>query len=145
MQPWTFHPGDKLWAPSDALEGSYSAFFEDDGETGYFYAYDRGSEEHPILDGVFIYNVKDVKDREKASELMIYWADTHDKCALVINDYAHAAFDFAARRGMCRADYPNFERTSEGKWPQSDHSWSDAAVAWLYGQNTESKVEARNV
>jgi hypothetical protein len=137
MQPWIFHPGGKLWAASDALEGSYSAIFEDDGDTGYFYAYDRGSKKEPILDAVFIYNVKDVKDREKASQLMIYWANTHDKCALVINNYAHAAFDFAACRGMCRADYPNFERGSEGKWPPIDHSWSDAAIAWLTASTIE--------
>jgi len=130
MQPWIFHPGDHLWASSDALEGPYSAFFEDDGHTGYFYAYDREADP-AILDAVFIYNVKDVLDRERSSTLMIYWSGTHDQCALVINGYPHAAFDFRARRGYCRADFPNFKHSSEGMWPQHDHSWSDESVSWL--------------
>lgn len=125
-------------AESDALEGTHSAFFEDDGETGYFYACDDAREDFPILDAVFIYNVKDVKDRDRASEIMIYWSNTHDKCALVINGYPHAAFDFEARRGFCRADFPNFKEGSNDLWPQQDHSWSDGAVSWLYERGPET-------
>ena len=140
MQPWIFHPGDHLWAASDALEGTYSAIFEDDGETGYFYAYDRARDNSPILDAVFIYNVKYVKDRDKASEAMIYWSNTHDKCALNINGYPHAAFDFEARRGFGRADFPNFEKSSNALWPQQDHIWSDDAVNWLYERESEASA-----
>jgi hypothetical protein len=145
MQPWIFHPGDLLWAASDALEGSYSAFFEDDGDTGYFYAYDRALADAPILDAVFIYNVKDVKDRERASELMIYWSNTHDKCALVINGYAHAAFDFVARRGFCRTNFPNFEKSPTSPGPQEDHNWSDDAVDWLYERASISPAREGDV
>jgi hypothetical protein len=49
--PQTFLPGDETWYASDSPVTSYSAVFEDDGETGYFYAYDRAAgDDDPILD-----------------------------------------------------------------------------------------------
>ncbi len=61
----------------------------------------------------------------------ILWSGDGIKCALLINAYPHAAFDFEAKRGYCRTNFPNFPKTSAGCWDSSDHHWSDEAIAWL--------------
>jgi hypothetical protein len=126
-----FQPGDGAFAAEDSPKGQFSAFFEDDGEVGYFYAVDLTRSEDRILDAVHIYNVKDVVDRERPSTLSIFWSKDGLKCALLINGYPHGVFDFAARRGYCRTNFPNFTEQIPGKLPSSDHSWSDDAIAWL--------------
>src|SRR5690242_18756416 len=62
-------PGDETWYASDAPVGSYSVVFEDDGETGYFYAVERRGDQPHILDAVQIYAVRNVVDREIPSHL----------------------------------------------------------------------------
>ena len=115
---------------ADSPAGRFSVFFEDDGETGYFYARDQQKgPENPVVDAVHIYNVANVTDAHRPSELSIVWSADGAKCALLINNYAHAAFDFAARRGYCRTNFPNFSNSDV--WFGSDHTWSDDAVAWL--------------
>jgi len=131
MPGQTFKPGDRVNFASDSPTHPYSAFFEDDGETGYFYAMDVDRSENMILDAVLIYNVANVSDRHRTSCLSIVWSDDGLKCALLINDYAHAAFDFATRRGYSRTNFPNFPTTTQGCWPGSDHNWSAEAVRWL--------------
>jgi hypothetical protein len=131
MLKQTFLPGDKTFAAEDAPGGQYSAFFEDVGETGYFYAVDLNQPDTMILDAVHIYNVANVLDRDRPSTLSIVWSDDGIKCALLINSYPHAAFDFAAKRGFCRTNFPNFSASAPHGWTSSDHSWSDDPVAWL--------------
>jgi hypothetical protein len=46
----TFLPGDEAWYATDSPTSQFSAVFEDDGDTGYFYAWDRAREEGSILD-----------------------------------------------------------------------------------------------
>ena len=70
----SFVPGDETWYASDAPVGHHSVVFEDDGDTGYFYAVERCGEELKILDAVQIYAVRNVVDREIPSELEITWA-----------------------------------------------------------------------
>jgi len=131
MKPHIFHPGDNSFAAKDSPGGRYSAFFEDEGDTGYFYAVDLTRKDQTILDAVHIYNAANVTDRDRPSTLEILWSEDGLKCALLINGYAHAAFDFAAQRGFCRTNFPNFPDQPQGCWSQSDHAWSDDAVAWL--------------
>jgi len=130
MTACILHVGRKEMFQADSPAGRFSVFFEDDGETGHFYALDqqRGPE-NPIVDAVHIYNVGNVQDADRPSELSIVWSVDGEKCALLINDYPHAAFDFAAKRGYCRTNFPNFEDT--GTWFGASHEWSDEAVAWL--------------
>lgn len=132
----TFKVGSDVFISEDAPKGSYSAFFEDDGEAGYFYALDTSLADNVILDAVHIYNVANVVDRDGPSTLRIVWFQDGTKCALLINGYPHAAFDFSAKRGYCRTNFPNFHRQAESGWLQSDHTWSDDAVAWLTSKNT---------
>jgi len=131
MEEHAFQPGDKSFAAEDSSKGQYSAVFEDDGDTGYFYAVDLTRTDKMILDAVHIYDVANVVDKDRPSTLKIVWADDGLKCALLINGYPHAVFDFVAQRGFCRTNFPNFPSRSEGCWPQSDHTWSDEVVAWL--------------
>jgi hypothetical protein len=84
-----------------------------------------------ILDAVHIYNVADVVDRDKPSQVSIVWSVDGMKCALLINNYAHAAFDFLAKRGYCRTNFPNFKNSSDGSWIRTDHAWSEEAISWL--------------
>jgi len=100
-------------------------------DTGYCYAVDLNRPDNKILDSVHIYNVANVADRDRPSTLSIVWSEDGCKCALLINGYPHAAFDFAAKRGYCRTNFPNFPDEGEGGWSKSDHSWSADAVEWL--------------
>jgi hypothetical protein len=131
MDEQAFRVGSDVFFSEDAPGGQHSAFFEDDGETGYFYAVDLTQSDNVILDAVQIYNVQNVADRDRPSVLSIVWSADGLKCALLINNYPHAGFDFAARRGYCRTNFPNFTNKSESAWSSADHSWSDDAIAWL--------------
>jgi hypothetical protein len=131
MPEQIFRPGDRTSFGSDSLTLPHSAFFEDDGETGYFYALDLTRSDNMIVDAVQIYNVANVSDRERESSTSILWSADGMKCALLINDYPHAVFDFVAKRGYCRTNFPNLPNTPSGCWEGSDHHWSDEAIAWL--------------
>jgi hypothetical protein len=126
-----FQPGDRTFVPSDAPGMSNGVVFEDDGETGYFYALDLTKSNDQIVDALHIYNVASVTDGHLPSTLCIIWSEDGTKAALLINGYAHAVFDFSAQRGFCRTNFRNFADRSPHGWQSSDHSWSDQAVAWL--------------
>lgn len=131
MPDQTFRPGDETYFASDSLTPPHSASFEDDGETGYFYALDLTRSENMILDALHIYNVANILDPDRTSTLAIIWSSGGTKCALLINGYPHAAFDFVARRGYCRTNFPNVPNTSPLSWENSNHQWSDEAIEWL--------------
>jgi hypothetical protein len=133
MNQLTFTVGSDAFLAGDSPHAQYSAIFEDEGETGYFYAVDL-ERDQLILDATHIYNVKDVIDRDRQSTASIVWSKEGLRCALLINDYPHAAFDFTLKRGYCRTNFPNFPGKTAMGWSQSDHSWSDDAVAWLGNQ-----------
>lgn len=126
-----FRPGAPVWVAADSPTEKFSAVFEDDGETAYFYAYDRRTTEGQILDGLHIYNVDQVVDRHRESVAAIIWSDDGLKSALLINDYPHAALDFAAKRGYCRNDFPNFQTSAHGEWDTSTHQWDDAVMRFF--------------
>jgi len=131
-----FHVGTPIIVQGDAPSGRFGAFFEDEGETGYFYALDLTRSDDRILDAVHIYNVANVIDRDRLSHLSVVWSADETKCALLINGYPHAAFDFAGKRGYCRTNFPNCPDPTDGSWLKSDHRWSDDAVAWLELERT---------
>lgn len=104
----------------------YHAVFEDDGQTGYLYAYDLRIKEQPILDSIHIYNVHN-EEREKLHLFQIVWSADGLKVALFINCYPHAVFDFEAKRGYCRSNFafptPEFAKHS--------HEWTDECLDWF--------------
>lgn len=112
--------GSPILLESTSPENAFAVFFEDEGDTGYFYALDT-SRDPPILDALHIYNVANVADREVPSKLQIAWSYDGLKSALIINDYFHAVFDFESKRGFCRAAFP--PPTSE--WTKHGHEWND--------------------
>ena len=106
---------------SRSATSSFAVFFEDDGETGYFYALDMDSQ-MSILDAVHIYNVANIIDKDRPSKVQIAWSNDGLKSALLINDYVHAVFDFSANRGYCRTGFPQFK-----DWSKEGHEWTDEA------------------
>jgi hypothetical protein len=116
----TFHPGAKTWYASDSPSSDFSAVFEDDGDTGYLYAYDRARQESPILDAVHIYNVAAVTDKHIPSDLEISWSADGLKAALLINGQPHALIDFPQRCSSCRTGFP----AARAPWRRG--VWSDS-------------------
>ena len=102
----------------------YGVVFEDDGTTAYLYALDFSREKQPIVDSLHIYNVEEVTDRDKPSVVQLVWSLDGHKAALMINKHPHAVFDFEARRGYCRNNFPPPDRG----WTQHDHAWDDKAI-----------------
>ena len=127
------HVGKETFIACDSPSGRWSSVFEDDGETGYFYAWDLELPHENILDTVHVYNVSSVVDRERPSTVQIVWSTEGLKCALLINRHPHAMFDFEAKRGYCRTGSPRleFHKPSSTGWAQSDHIWSDEAASWI--------------
>lgn len=120
--------GTPLVVDADSPAGRWAAVFEDDGETGYFYAVDTDVEDgSPVQDALQVYEVAHVTDAERPSELEIGWSDDGRKALLLINDHPHAAFDFDRRRGWCRLGYP--PARPGGTWSPGGHDWDDAAEA----------------
>jgi len=118
-------PGDELLFGSQSEDGHAAVLFEDDGETGYFYA--RETLNGPILDALHIYSVKAVKDRDLASEYKIGWSASGRQVMLMINGYPHAVFDFDGRKGWCRSGFP---RPPSGKeWSLDGHDWDESCLA----------------
>ena len=110
---------------SESPSGSLATMFEDDGETGYFYALNLVREKQ-IVDAVHIYNVASVVDCLRQSQVEIVWAADGMKSALLINRYAHAVFDFSAKRGYCRTGFPDSRQGSDG-WSEK-HDWDGSVV-----------------
>jgi hypothetical protein len=100
--------------------------FEDDEETGYFYALDMSAEGNQIQDALHIYDVMSISDREKPSVVKIGWSTDCQKAILLINDHPHAVFDFEAKQGYCRSGFPPPKRS--GSWSAAGHDWNDAAT-----------------
>ena len=107
-----------------SVNETFCAVFEDDGDTGYFYALDLSAGGNKIQNAVNIYNVKDVKDKEIPSEIKICWSQDGLKTLLVINNYPHAVFDFSSKTGYCRTGFPS--PNIKSGW--TGHNWSDSAI-----------------
>ena len=122
-----FTPGDQSYVDCTSPLGTVATIFEDDGDTGYFYAVERDGADIHIKDAMQIYVTANVVDRQKPSELAIIWSADGMKSALLLNGYPHAVFDFAAQRGYCRTGFPAPSR----HWPDAGHTWSDSAMEFF--------------
>jgi len=120
----SFLVGAETFVSSKSPSNEYGVFFEDDGDTGYFYGMDLSRDTDQIVDALHIYNVASVVDRHKPSTARIEWSDDGLKSALFINNYAHAVFDFAGKRSYCRTNFP----APDAKWTSFGHEWSDSAL-----------------
>ncbi|MBN2320331.1 MAG: DUF2251 domain-containing protein [Acidobacteria bacterium] len=116
----TFLPGTDTWFAVDSPTANFSAYFEDDGDTGYLYAYDLKNSDSPILDAVLIYNVKNVIDRNIESTVEVIWTADGLKAGLFLNNYLHAVIDFRDRCSYCLTGFPEpSDKWSRGPWDDS--------------------------
>jgi hypothetical protein len=123
-----FQAGRPLVVDADSPIGRYATVFEDDGETGCFYAVDTDVEDgNPVQDALLVYAVADVIDAELASTLEIGWSRDGLKALLLINDAPHAAFDFERRQGWCLLGLP--ETALDKTWSKRPRLWSDDVEA----------------
>ena len=124
----TLHVGHALVVDAGSPAGRHVAVFEDDGETGYFYAIDADVEDaNPIQDALHVYDVADVTDARLPSMLEIGWSDDGLKALLLINDHPHAAFDFSRRQGWCQTGFP--PDASASGWSTASRQWSEDVEA----------------
>ena len=119
-----FYPGKEAFLDSKSVSNSFAVVFEDEGSTGYFYAVDTANQDLKILDALHIYDVHAVTDRDRSSTASIVWSASGEQAALLINDFPHAVFDFAAKRGYCRTGFP----PPHTDWSSEGHEWDDAAL-----------------
>lgn len=108
-----FSIGKDTYLSSVSPKGTHAVVFEDNEETGYFYA----AETYPnlqVLDALHVYNVADVADKGEPCQAQIAWSEDGLKAALLINSHCHAAFDFVNKAGFCRNAFPK----ANGEWAQ---------------------------
>lgn len=132
MQSLSFTPGQAFLSVNSSVV-PWTVVFEDEGVAGYFYACDRSREtqEDSILDAMLIYNVSSLQDRETHRLASVEWSSDGQKAVLYLDGTAQALFDFAAHKGFCRTDFPNFLEGAGGAgdtWRKSTHAWSDEAL-----------------
>lgn len=100
-------PGTDTFIECVSEENNFAVVFEDDTDTGYFYALeiDPQSGEQKILDALHIYQVEE-DATPVAGMLNIIWSTDWLKCALVIDNKCHAVFDFENQGGYNRSEFP---------------------------------------
>lgn len=107
-------PGEDLFIESSSPENRYGVIFEDDGEAAYFYAVekDEQGEGMRVLDALHIHEEDDPEDEDDAQEddepadLKIIWSRDWLKCALVLDGFVHALFDFENQGGYNINEFP---------------------------------------
>jgi hypothetical protein len=136
MQSLTFTPG-RAFLSSDSTAVPWTVVFEDEGVAGYFYACDRSQQTHDasILDAMLIYNVaalaaSDEQLARPTAERIatIQWSRDGLQAVLYLDGAAQALYDFAARCGYCRMNFPNFLEDQGDLWNRSSHAWSEPAI-----------------
>lgn len=124
-----FFPGKKVIVDSVSHVKRWAVVFEDDGDTGYFYALDleeQSNGNNPLQEALHVYNVKDILDKERESIAAVIWSEDGQKACFLINDYPHAVVDFNAKRGYCRTNFP-----PPGKWKEHDFGWDDDVLKFF--------------
>ena len=102
----------------------YKVVFEDDGETGYFYALDLSQPpDSQILDAMNIYDVAHMANRPQRRTIRVQWSRDGQRAALLLNDQPQAVFDFAGKRGYARSNFP-----ATSRWSAAGHAWSASAM-----------------
>jgi hypothetical protein len=129
MQEQDWVPGQDLFIESFSPESRYGVVFEDDGEAAYFYAVERDSEGAGVrvLDALHIHESED-QAGAKPSPLKIVWSRDWMKCALVIDGYCHALFDFEAHGGYNINEFP----PPNDFWSKGDRKLSDELIQKLF-------------
>jgi hypothetical protein len=122
MQEQDWVPGQDLFIESFSPESRY-------GEAAYFYAVEKDSEGMGVrvLDALHIHESED-QAGAKPSPLKIVWSRDWMKCALVIDGYCHALFDFEAHGGYNINEFP----PPNDFWSMGDRKLSDELIQRLF-------------
>ena len=128
-QGWT--PGADLFLESFSPENRRGVVFEDDGDAAYFYAVEKDLEGAGlrVLDALHIHE-RDSDDApqgdpgDKPSRLGILWSKDWQKCALLIDGYVHALFDFETHGGYNINEFP----PPNGIWTNGDRRLTDELI-----------------
>jgi hypothetical protein len=116
--------GSKVVLQSDAPSGARSVVFEDDGETGYFYALAPGAAALELLDALHVYNAEDDL-RGVDCSLELIWSEDGQRAGLRLNASLWAAFDFERELGWCRSNFP----PPAGRWKMPARpDWDDSLI-----------------
>jgi hypothetical protein len=119
------HLGAPTVIESYADKTPYGAVFEDDGKLAYFYAVDTRLGEPAVLDSVCVYHITAVVNHPTPEldafhpyDMRVVWSEDQQHVALLLDGYAHAAFDFENRRAYClaisRLDRPGVRPATHG-------------------------------
>jgi hypothetical protein len=129
MDSLTFKPGDAFLS-SDSPAVPWTAVFEDEGESGYFYACDRSqqTQEHSIMDAMLVYNISSFKEPDREYIASVQWSRDGQQCVLYIDGSAQALIDFARKLSFCRTNFPNFLEQSGEIWRKNSHAWDEEAI-----------------
>jgi hypothetical protein len=107
----------------------FAVVFEDDRDTGYFYAIEMDAEgdDYQILDALHVYTAANVADGDEPVRFQIAWTDDGRRALLLIEGAPWAAFDFERKQGLSRSDFPP---PAEGSaWKHLP--WDDSTVEEL--------------
>jgi hypothetical protein len=107
----TFKVGHNTFFNSISPTSLFGVTFEDDLETGYFYAVDTESALQ-VLDALHIYNVVDIIDNDKSSKIQIAWSDNGQIASLLINNYCYAILILTPKQVIAETGFPE----SKGEW-----------------------------
>lgn len=130
LKEQAFVAGEAIIVESSASENNYAVAFEDDTETGYFYALeiDKKTNEQQVLDAVHIYQTDSISKKDRDSALKIIWSTDWLKCALIINNHCQAIFDFENQVGYNRNEFP----PPNGSWTRQSKAMTHELIASFF-------------
>ncbi|HEY6899683.1 MAG TPA: DUF2251 domain-containing protein [Puia sp.] len=130
MQEKKWTPGEDLFVESWSPESRYGVVFEDDGEAAYFYAVQKDEEGGGmnILDALHIHEREEGDEPEATRPLLIVWSKDWLKCALVIDGFCHALFDFEAHGGYNINEFPPPNQF----WTRGDRKLTDEMIKSIF-------------
>lgn len=122
-------PGTDTFIECVSEENNFAVVFEDDTDTGYFYALELDPEKgtQRILDALHIYQVEE-EEKPAAGMLQIIWSTDWLKCALVINNKCQAVFDFENQAGYNRSEFPPPNET----WTKQERTLREDVIKEMF-------------
>lgn len=117
--------GTECFVDSVSPSTQFAAVFEEDGETGYFYALDTSLSGQQILHALHVYDVGEGFAEGDEIGLDILWSADGLHSALRGNGQLLAVFDFSSGTGWQRGAVPN----TGGAWRTAP--WDSKVESWF--------------
>lgn len=90
----SIRPTDKVIIEATSPNNNRHCVFEDDGETGYFYALEKDASSYSMVNALLIYQYPNGNTDDRPFSLELKWSEQSHMCALVISDGLHGLFDW---------------------------------------------------